>query len=128
MVLGERPLYDELRRVFTGSYVPNSLHHFLAAQPARYRAAGLENPWPLIVTTNYDDALETAFRQAREPYDVVYYYANPKARGVFRHIGPDGTPVVIRKRTYDEFAFAERPVILKTPGGIDRHDRRSDSF
>ena len=48
----------------------------------------------MILTTNYDDALERAFEQAGEPYDLVTYIASePKEhRGRFMHWAPASRP------------------------------------
>src|SRR4051794_27958126 len=64
--LGADPLYSELHRLFERHYPPNAVHELLAALPPVLRARRSDPYAPrdvhqLIVTTNYDDALETAF-------------------------------------------------------------------
>jgi hypothetical protein len=126
---GEAALYDELHPLFTGDYQPNKLHRFLAERPAHHRAKGLSTACQLIVTTNYDDALERAFMAAEEPFDLVYYAAEPDEPGRFVHVRPDGTRRPIPRHTdYREFSLDERTVILKIHGGVDRGDEVADSY
>ena len=47
------------------------------------------------MTTNYDDALERAFRAAGEAFDLVWYVAEGEHRGKFLHLPPDGEPRLI---------------------------------
>ena len=43
-------------------------------------------PELVIVTTNYDDALERAFRAANEPFDLVTYVAEgERAWKIYAH-------------------------------------------
>lgn len=127
--LGEQALFEDLRAAFTGVYSPTVVHRFLAEGCATARAAGGLNPWPMIITTNYDDALEAAFADVGEPYDVVTYFAEREAPGRFRHRLPDGRQkTIVRPNQYREFAQDERTVIVKLHGGIDREDADGDSF
>ena len=75
VMLGAGPLYDELRDVFNVDYPPTPIHRFLAGLPGEERRHGLPPQHQLIITTNYDDALERAFDEAGEPYDLVSYIA-----------------------------------------------------
>ena len=70
---GSGPLYDELHARFEAAVEPGPLHRFLARLPALLRARGA--PHQLIVTTNYDLALERAFEEAGEEVDIVAYVA-----------------------------------------------------
>lgn len=127
--LGEQALYDDLRATFARPATPTPVHRMLAERAARCRAAGEPNPWPMIITTNYDDALEQAFEDAGEPYDVVTYFAARDAPGGFRHRLPNGRQrPIVRPNTYRHFAPDQRTVIVKLHGGIDRSDQRSDSY
>jgi SIR2-like domain len=126
---GEAALFDELHPVFIRDSEPNKLHRFLAERPAHHRARGLSVPCQLIVTTNYDDALERAFGAAGEPFDVVYYAAEREEPGRFVHMRPDGSRRPIPRHTdYREFALEERTVILKIHGAVDRRDEGGDSY
>jgi len=126
---GAGPLYRELRTLFTSDYPPGRVHEFFAALPARMRARGTEK-YQLIVTTNYDDALERAFERVGEPYDVVWYIADPEEqRGKFWHRPHGGVPQKItRPNRYDALSLDQRTVILKIHGAIDRDEADRDSF
>jgi hypothetical protein len=81
------------------------------------------------VTTNYDDALEHAFEAVEEPYDVIWYIADGKAKGRFWHRAPNAEPILIRQpRKYSDLALEERTVILKIHGAIDRQNPGRDSY
>ena len=83
----------------------------------------------MIITTNYDDALERAFADVEEPFDVVTYFAGGDRPGAFRHRPPGGRQRrIVRPNTYREFSPAERAVIVKLHGGIDRRNQSADSF
>lgn len=127
--LGEQVLFEDLRATFTRPARPTQVHRFLAERAASCRAAGEPNPWPMIITTNYDDALERAFADVREPFDVVTYFAERDGPGGFRHRPPGGRQKPIeRPNTYRAFDPADRTVIVKLHGGIDRRSQRADSF
>jgi len=128
-VLGEAPLYEKLRDVFDVDYPPSSLHRFIARLPALLRQRGAEEQL-LVLTTNYDDLAERAFEDAGEQFDVVSYEAKPgPLLGFFWHRPPDGEPVPIKAGSkYRGLALAERPVILKLHGAVDRDDKRRDSY
>lgn len=125
---GEAALFDDLRPVFAADYTPNKLHRFLAERTALARKEGAAAPYQLIVTTNYDDALERAFSDAGEVFDLVYYVAEPFEGGKFVHVRPDGERRTISKHTYREFDLAQRSLILKIHGGVDREDAGADSY
>jgi hypothetical protein len=126
---GLGPLYDELHELLDADYSPGSVHRFLAALPPVLRAAGTRHQ--LIVTTNYDGALEQAFRQAGEEIDVVSYIVAGRNRGKFRHVAPDGSSQVIDvPNTYAaELSLERRTIILKLHGQVDRDPEREwESF
>jgi hypothetical protein len=127
---GLGPLYDELHEIFDADYEPSALHRFLASLPEIQRAKGFKPRYQLIVTTNYDDALERAFLDADEEFDVVSYVADGEHRGKFLHRSPNGPPRLIeRPNEYAELALDERTVILKIHGAVDRLDSEwGDSY
>ena len=138
VIQGSGPLYEELHQVFDKDYPPTSLHTFLAALPSvQHERLGAAR-YQLIVTTNYDDALERAFQAAGEPYDVVTYDAEGENRGKFVHWSHDGEPRLIeRPNEYTGIPLRvpgqpppriERTVILKMHGAIDRTNPDRDSF
>lgn len=126
---GLGPLYDELHELLDVDYRPTPVHRFLAALPARLREAGA--PYQLIVTTNYDAALEQSFLQAGEEFDVVFYVVAPGGRGRFWHVAPDGSAREIDvPNTYAaELSVERRTIILKLHGQVDRApERERESF
>lgn len=125
---GDEELYRYLHNVFDFDYSATTLHRFLAGLPATLRAQG-GFPHQLIVTTNYDDALERAFREAEEPYDLITYVSEGKDLGKCRHVTPDGEVRLIdRPNEYQEVSPEDRTVIAKIHGAVDRADQYQDSF
>jgi DNA-binding SARP family transcriptional activator len=125
---GVGPLYDELHLLLDRDYEPGASHQFLAELPAALRALGA--PQPLLVTTNYDSALERALTDAGEQPDVVSYVSLGRDRGKFLHRSPDrGTCVIQAPNTYADVPIDRRPVILKIHGEVDRApERAAESF
>jgi hypothetical protein len=131
IVLGVQPLYELLHSVFDVDYTPTPVHKLLASLPSLIRARRSTQPasFPLIVTTNYDDALERAFTDAGEEYDLVTYIADGPRSGRFLHISPDGDERIISKpKSYKELRCDERPVIAKIHGAVGRPPPKHDSF
>jgi hypothetical protein len=131
-VTGGTVLYDELRELFTGDYEPNALHTLLASVPRvvrRWRDEGHLSPYQLIVTTNYDDALERAFARAGEGFDLVTYVARGPDRGKFVHHEPGGASRLIDEpNRYRGLSLSTRTTILKMHGAVDRVDASHDSY
>jgi DNA-binding SARP family transcriptional activator len=125
---GVGPLYDELHTLFGRDSAPGPVHRTLAELAGLLRTRG--GPHQLIVTTNFDDVLEQAFRDAGEEFDVVSYLALGPNRGKFLHVGSDGSAALVDvPNAYTEISLERRPVILKIHGGIDRHPEREwESF
>ncbi len=126
---GSGPLYDELHSLLDADASPTPVHRFFAAVAPVLRERGV--PHQLIVTTSYDIALETAFLEAGEEFDVVSYLASGPGRGKFCHIAPDGRGRLIEvPNTYaTELSLDQRTVILKLHGQVDRApDRQWESF
>jgi DNA-binding SARP family transcriptional activator len=125
---GVGPLYDELHALFDRESAPGSVHRTLAELAGLLRARGGSNQ--LIVTTNFDDVLEQAFREAGEDFDVVSYLALGPNRGKFLHVGSDGAATLVEvPNAYGDISLERRPVILKIHGGIDRRPEREwESF
>jgi DNA-binding SARP family transcriptional activator len=126
---GSGPLYDELHALLDADAAPTPIHRFFASLPPVLRERGV--PHQLLVTTSYDLALEAAFLEAGEQFDVVSYIAAGPNRGKFCHITPNGTGRLIDlPNTYaTELSLEERTVILKLHGQVDRGpDREWESF
>jgi DNA-binding SARP family transcriptional activator len=125
---GYGPLHDELRAA-AASRGPTALHRFFASLPPLLRDRGL--PHQLLVTADYDDALERAFAEAGEEVDVVAYLAAGVNRGKFCHISPnEGTRVIDAPDDYaTEISLDRRTVILRVRGRFDASPSREwESF
>jgi DNA-binding SARP family transcriptional activator len=126
---GPGPLHDELHALFEADATPTAVHRFFASLPPLLRERGA--PHQLIVSTSYDLALERAFLDAGEEFDVVSYIAEGSNRGKFCHLDPGGRGTLIeRPNEYaSELSLERRTVILKLHGQVDRaSDRAWESF
>ena len=126
---GSGPLYDELHSRFEAAVEPTALHRFLAQLPALLRERGA--PHQLIVSTNYDLALERAFEEAGEELDIVAYVAAGPQRGRFWHRPPGEAPRPIDvPNTYaTELSLERRTILLKLHGAVDPlPEREWESF
>ena len=105
---------------------PSSVHRSLAGLPGRLRAMGRES-YQLVITSNYDNALERAFDAVHEPYDLVVFVATGRLSGRFVHVlwwdpEDDGSRPITMPNEYvdlpiDEDGVLERTVIVKLHGG-----------
>jgi hypothetical protein len=123
-VLGEQVLYEYLHSAFDADYPPTGLHVLLADVGRLLRERGQT---PLVVlTTNYDDALERAFDDIGEPYETLWYEAKRgDACGYFMQRRGDKVAAI---RKPNETLLPDHSVILKLHGAIDRGDARGDSY
>jgi hypothetical protein len=133
--LGPGSFYDELSTIFSGDIEPTPLHKFWA------QLAALNNKLTssltskddvnrrfLIVSSTYDNLLETAFRKTLDRFHVVSYVAHGDFQGRFRHTvyakaGPGGdtlpqTPAIVEPANNYPALFDSAPVILKVPGTV----------
>ena len=128
LMSGPGPLHDELHDLL-GPVAPTPVHRFLAALPPLFRE--LRVPHQLVVTTSYDLALEQAYLDAGEEFDVVSYLSTGRNRGKFCHFAPDGEVrlIDVPNRYATELSLERRTVILKLQGGVDpAHERAWESF
>ncbi len=126
---GVGPLYDELHALLAETPPPTEVHRFFAGLPPLLRERGLQQQ--LLVTTSYDLALEQAFLEAGEEFDVVVYLATGRHRGRFCHLAPDGTasPIELPNTYATELSLDRRTVILKLHGRVDPTPERAwESF
>jgi hypothetical protein len=131
LTTGTGGLFGSLHDVFDHDYPPTSLHQLLAEFPSLLRAKGYPPRFQLIVSTNYDDVLERAFRTAGEPYDLVTYISEGETRGKFLHSDPGGnTRMIDIPNQYRELSLERRTIILKIHGAINRTvaDGEGDSY
>ncbi len=129
LMKGIGPLYDELHDLLAATLAPTPVHRFFAGVTGLLRERGA--PQQLVVTTAYDLALEQAFLDAGEEFDVVWYLATGMHRGKFCHLSPDGSTRVVEipNRYTNGLDPEQRPVILKLHGGLDRSPERTwESF
>jgi DNA-binding SARP family transcriptional activator len=129
LMKGSGPLYDELHELLSAGAPPTSIHRSLASLAAILRERGATHQ--LLVTTGYDLALEQAFLDAGEEFDVVSYLASGRDGGKFCHFSPDGTERVVDvpNRYATELDLARRTVILKLHGSVDPAPERAfESF
>jgi hypothetical protein len=107
---------------------PTPVHRFLAGLPKRFESRGKKPMYQLIITSNYDDALERAFDEEHEPFDLAVYMA---PTGQFVHYPwksdsdeQQGVPIDIPNK-YPGFPIdvdegeLEHTVIVKIHGGTD---------
>jgi DNA-binding SARP family transcriptional activator len=126
---GSGPLYDELHALLDTDLPPTSIHRLLASLAPVLRERGL--PHQLLVTTSYDTALERAFAEAGETFEIVSYLAAGRNRGRFCHIPTNGTGRLIEQpNTYaTELSLERNTVILKLHGQVERTPAREwESF
>jgi hypothetical protein len=104
-------------------FQPTAVHRFLAEFPSMVEALGRPKRHLLILTTNYDTALERAFKGRGEPYDLAVYAASS---GRFTHAAwtdGDAQPILEPNR-YHAFPIGDdleltRSVIVKIHGAVD---------
>lgn len=132
-----RLLRRRLQNIFAREYAPSSIHLYLAevARKSEEETAaqpdGAKEPGTalLVVTTNYDDLLEQAFRRLGRPYDLVVYPTDRKENAAsvlwWRH-GADEPEYVVPNRLCIDLKNTN--VIYKMHGSVDRGQRNLDSF
>ena len=132
IMTGSGPLYETLHEIFDADYPPTVLHKFLAQIPAIRAERGSLGRRQLIVTTNYDDAMERALEAAGEEYDLVSYCADGEFRGKFLHwpFRSEEARLIERPNEYADISLEERSVVLKIHGLVDRKtlDQEFDSY
>lgn len=129
LMAGDSPLYLELHKIFDGDYPPTEPHRFIASLPSRLRRKGCRQPHQLIVTTNYDDLMERALRQAGEEFDVVSYRSEGEEKACFVHTPADGVPRRMDDpANYLELPLKHRTILVKIHGAVDRGNTGEDSF
>lgn len=128
LMKGVGPLYDELHGLFAHEYEPADVHRALAETIGVLRKRGA--PGQLVVTANFDRALERALAEVDEEFDVVSYIALGRHRGKFLHVSAEGAVAVVDvPNTYAGVGPDRRTVVLKIHGGVDpAPEREWDSF
>jgi hypothetical protein len=114
---GTIPLIQSLSRLFHHEYPVSNTHRFLARIPNLFQNEPPAVRYQLIMSTNYDNLMELAFRDEQQDYDLIWYQADGTDRGSFFHEAP-GTPPVQMTPNYSYPFFQSRPVILKLHGTV----------
>jgi hypothetical protein len=121
---GRPDLVRRLRQILAAEAQAHAVHLFLARFPQELQSLGLPPRYQMILTTNYDAALEGAFEAENEPYDLAVYMASGEDRGRFVHYPYDRDPETITvpnrygKFPIDDYGELERTVIVKIHGGL----------
>jgi hypothetical protein len=109
---GRGALRDNLRAVFDRAYEPCAIHDYLASVPANL----------LIVTTNYDDLTEVAFRRAGRQFHLVVHPTDrqdAEAAVLWWRPGSDEPEEVAPNSL--RLKPGEAPIIYKMHGTVYRH-------
>jgi hypothetical protein len=128
---GRKDLFRMLKQELAIDSEPSAVHRFLATFPARLEQLGMTRRHHVIVTTNYDTALERAFDAAKQPYDLAVYTTS---NGKFTHLPWDGgsKPVTVDvPNSYTDFPInddfdATRTLIVKIHGTVN--DRQNSNY
>ena len=129
LAAGHATLYEELHSIFAGRYEPNKLHRLVANFPVALRAAESTGR----TARDHDQLRRLAgARLRRPPTSRSTSSATPPSRRAGHAsctCGPMANAVAIAKHTdYHGFDLAERSVILKIHGAVDRQDEARDSY
>jgi SIR2-like domain/TIR domain len=127
MIRGEPRVFSWVKSIFANS-APGPVHRYLARLPRRLEELGLEKRYQMIVTSKFDVALEQAFLEAKEPFDVAIYMApGTEHAGRFVHVewGAVDSQPIMAPNEYDGFPIVgddsqlTRTVIVRINGAID---------
>ncbi|MBD2598009.1 SIR2 family protein [Nostoc spongiaeforme FACHB-130] len=121
LIHGIENLYKSLYELLRGKYSPTQFYSFWAELPQKMQEKQYPLPYQLLVTTNYDDMLERAFRAANQPFDLVFYVAEgEEARGRFKYKPYEKQAIPIdHPNKWEVINKAKNhPVILKLYGAL----------
>jgi hypothetical protein len=127
MIRGEPNVFRWVKQVVGVDSEPGPVHRYLARLPKHLEELGLPKRYPMIVTPKLDLALERAFQEEGEPYDVAVYMApGTEYEGRFVHLPWDGNPQpIIKPNEYTDFPIVTdygelmRTVIVRISGAVD---------
>ncbi len=109
--IGRADLQEALNEIFAFDQKPSAIH--------KYMAEAAKSAPQLIVTTNYDDLIERAFAEAKQPYDVVVHVVRATEQGMIVWRKHGQAPVELLAKNCDP-DFKTTNVIYKIHGAIDR--------
>jgi hypothetical protein len=117
--IGRDELKNQLREVFETEYQPGPIHKFLAK---------LDTPL-LIVTTNYDDLIEAAFKNVHKPYHLVVHAADRSEHGGAVLWWKPGSiePTPCSPNAMD-LELSDTTIIYKMHGSINREQEGRDNY
>ena len=113
-VAGRGGLDDELHTVFARDYKPSPIHYYLA-----------DFPNLIIVTTNYDDLQERAFREKGRPFHKVVYRTSSPAFLVWEHGAAEARETPANEL---DLPVGQIPIIYKMHGTCDPGNTERDSY
>ncbi len=116
-----RRLRERLHKIFDRDFEPADIHSYLA-DVARGRPL-------VIVTTNYDDLTERAFKHLELPYDLVVHPTDRKdveASVLWWRHGQDEPEIVPPNQLFIDLKSTS--VIYKMHGTVDRMTSKWDSY
>jgi hypothetical protein len=126
---GEPNVSRWIKQAFVADQEPGPVHRYLASLPDKLERKGFDKCYQMIVTPNFDIALEEALRRAGEPFDVaIYMAAGTEYSGKFVHLpwdSVDPQPILVPNE-YTDFPFVDddgrlaRTMIVRINGAIDR--------
>ncbi len=127
--MGDGELRETLHSVLEAEALLTPVHNFIAALGQAKRPRRDEDRYPLVVTTNYDDMMERAYKENTVPHGVVFYRPNEFSAGSFHHI-QDGAARPVKIETANAYPHpfcVDQPTILKIHGSIDRSSPKEDA-
>lgn len=128
---------NSINNIYRNPYQPNRLHKFLAILPhvltndssdGIRMSEGYATPYPLIVTTCFDQTLESAFKKVCQPFNLVSYSS---FRQTFlcqqffldedaKNIIPDTAQIIKEPSDYVEVLSLKKcPVIFRFYGPVE---------
>jgi SIR2-like domain len=113
-VTGRGGLDEELHDVFSKEYTPSALH---------YALAGFDNL--VVVTTNYDNLLERAFRERGRPFHLIVYRTSDLKLLFWEHGATAPVETAASELTFD---LSSASVIYKMHGTADQRSPERDSY
>jgi hypothetical protein len=92
---GAPSLGKAVTQVLSQPYEPGPVHRFLARLPRTLVEMDLRERYQMLISMNYDTALERAFHEAGEPYDLAIFIPGETNKGKFVHAPWHGEARVI---------------------------------